>query len=85
MDIRCSGPGPHIPADGVIGASDRPVAGMLCGSPDCAPAPQPDTTPLTTQVDPAELEAALADARKATTISGLRAATVRLGNAILGT
>lgn len=35
MNIMCSGPGPHLPASGVIGTSDRPVTGMLCSSDAC--------------------------------------------------
>lgn len=36
--IVCDGPGPHIPADGVLGTSSvPPVPGMRCGSPSCVP------------------------------------------------
>jgi hypothetical protein len=34
--VICSGTGPHIPADGVLGTSDRPVDGMRCPSDACA-------------------------------------------------
>ncbi len=29
-DIICAGPGPHEPVSGVLGTSDKPVAGILC-------------------------------------------------------
>ena len=36
--IVCDGPGPHIPADGVLGTSSvPPVPGMRCASPSCVP------------------------------------------------
>lgn len=36
MKILCEGPGPHIPADGVLGESDKLVRGMRCASESCA-------------------------------------------------
>lgn len=41
MKIICDGPGPHIPADGVLGESDRRVRGMRCVSEACVIAPDP--------------------------------------------
>jgi hypothetical protein len=39
VNIVCDGPGPHIPANGVLGTADRPVQGMRCSSPACVPTP----------------------------------------------
>jgi len=30
MNIVCSGPGPHVPTDGVLGTSDVAIPGALC-------------------------------------------------------
>jgi hypothetical protein len=42
--ITCDGPGPHIPASGVLGSIDRataPKAGEFrCGGANCTPPPQ---------------------------------------------
>jgi hypothetical protein len=35
VNLLCSGPGPHIPADGILGTADRAVSGMLCSSSAC--------------------------------------------------
>lgn len=36
FNITCSGPGPHIPASGILGTSDRPqTADVRCASPSC--------------------------------------------------
>lgn len=42
-NIICTGPGPHVPADGVLGQSDSPNRVARCASPSCA-----------VQVDPIE-------------------------------
>ena len=34
-NILCGGPGPHIPASGILGTSDQVVTGMRCPSPSC--------------------------------------------------
>lgn len=34
--IQCEGPGPHNPADGILGTSSKPnMTGMRCGSSNC--------------------------------------------------
>lgn len=33
--ITCNGPGPHVPANGVLGTADRPVTGMRCNASAC--------------------------------------------------
>lgn len=36
--IICDGPGPHVPADGVLGTTDVPPRpGMRCAAPGCVP------------------------------------------------
>ena len=35
MDIVCAGPGPHIPASGILGTSDNSVTGMRCPAVPC--------------------------------------------------
>lgn len=37
VPLICDGPGPHIPADGILGTASKPVSGMRCTSPACAP------------------------------------------------
>lgn len=85
MDVICSGPGPHDPADGILGEADQQVDGMLC--PPCAElaltqAPTPDASLVTVQVDPDAVAAALTAAQKATTVAGLRSAVVALAEQI---
>jgi hypothetical protein len=38
--VTCDGPGPHIPSDGVLGTSTKPMTAR-CSSPACVPAPDP--------------------------------------------
>lgn len=40
-DITCSGPGPHIPASGVLGVSSKPNLDARCSSPSCVQQPDP--------------------------------------------
>lgn len=42
--IICGGPGPHSPANGVLGTADRNITGMRCPAPACAPTPDPAFT-----------------------------------------
>lgn len=35
FNIICDGPGPHQPANGLLGQSDVPVTGMRCSAPAC--------------------------------------------------
>lgn len=44
MQIRCAGPGPHDPPDGILGESDQPISGIRCNSPACIPPPDPAAT-----------------------------------------
>lgn len=80
--VYCGGPGPHDPADGLLGESDTDTdLGMLC--PPCADkanATVEDAPSLVTvQVDPDAVTAALTAAGKATTVKALGAAVVALG------
>lgn len=64
--IICDGPGPHDPADGVLGQSDRPDRhDVRCGAPECQPSAAPD--PRATL---------LAEVQAATTVAKLRAAVL---------
>lgn len=40
-NIVCSGPGPHIPASGILGTGTHPVEGMRCAAPECQPQGNP--------------------------------------------
>lgn len=51
--ILCDGPGPHDPADGVLGTADRPVSAR-CGSDACRPQPAPEQVNSATLRDRAE-------------------------------
>lgn len=73
MILRCSGPGPHDPVDGVLGEADHEVEGMLCNSPACQPAPPPAT------IDPAALRSTVS---KATTVTQLRGAMLAYLDAV---
>lgn len=55
MNILCSGPGPHVPADGILGQSTVPVTGMRCSAAACNPA-----------LDPTNVAAATASTNQAT-------------------
>lgn len=47
FNITCSGPGPHVPASGILGTSDRPqTADVRCASPSCV---KPDDPAVTNQ------------------------------------
>lgn len=68
--LTCSGPGPHEPADGILGSSSVEGATGLCASDACTAAPP---------VDPGALiAAARVDVNSATTIAQLRARTLEL-------
>lgn len=42
FNIVCGGPGPHVPASGILGVSDKPpTADVRCPSLSCAPTPDP--------------------------------------------
>lgn len=41
VNLVCSGPGPHKPANGILGTGDTAVAGLRCTSPACDPALDP--------------------------------------------
>lgn len=82
--ILCDGPGPHAPADGVLGESSiEHTTGMRCAAPECQPVGEEAPTTVTVQVDPAAVAAALTAAAKSTTNAGLRAAVVALGQQLL--
>lgn len=34
-NLVCSGPGPHIPANGILGTTDKPGTDVRCSSPSC--------------------------------------------------
>jgi hypothetical protein len=43
-NIVCSGPGPHVPASGILGTSDTPqTADVRCASPACVKPPDQAT------------------------------------------
>ena len=44
MNIVCSGPGPHIPAGGVLGQSSVPNDGMRCPAAPCLIVDSPSIT-----------------------------------------
>lgn len=49
FNITCSGPGPHVPASGILGTSDRAqTADVRCSSASCVKAPDAVTTNLNT-------------------------------------
>lgn len=41
VNILCGGPGPHVPADGILGTSNIVVTGMRCSAAVCQAAPDP--------------------------------------------
>ena len=43
--ITCSGPGPHLPASGIIGTSSVAVTNARCSAAPCAPPPPPPPPP----------------------------------------
>ena len=55
FNITCSGPGPHIPASGILGTSDRPqTADVRCASPSCVKPDDPAVTNQRTLQDQAQ-------------------------------
>jgi hypothetical protein len=44
MNIVCDGPGPHVPADGILGTSSIAATGMRCSSPACKVIPDAAST-----------------------------------------
>lgn len=65
--LTCCGPGPHIPADGILGSTSVQGAGdAICASEACKPAPPPQ--PPTPPTD-AEIETARISLAAATTVS----------------
>lgn len=64
--LTCSGPGPHDPADGVLGTTSVEGATGICGAVVCLPAaPSPAPAPPTD----AEIEAARLSLATATTVT----------------
>ena len=55
MQIKCEGPGPHNPVDGILGESDRPVRGMRCMSDACQVSDDPTANNAITLQDRARL------------------------------
>lgn len=87
FDILCSGPGPHEPASGILGESDREQSGMRC--PLCsalADADQPASTlaPQPLVVDPATVAALVTQTSAATTIDEVKDALLATFAAIAG-
>lgn len=80
FNVVCDGPGPHDPADGVVGESNiEGLTGMRCAAAACQPQPPEMPSTVAVQVDPDAVAAALTAAAKSTTIAGLRAAVISLG------
>lgn len=72
IPIVCSGPGPHDPADGVVGYWDgyapknaEPLTnGTRCAAPECQPPPTPELLDADTRLN--NLLAAIASAKSLT-------------------
>lgn len=41
VNLICDGPGPHIPASGIVGTGSVAVSGMRCSAVPCRPATDP--------------------------------------------